>query len=651
MAESLVLIIFTAEQMSSSRILYSSLFFLLPLLVRAQQYLPDHNTRVFNGTHELAYPFAGGLNNPQFSQVDLNGDGIQDLYIFDRTGNKSITFLNTGSPGVIDLTYWPEYSARFPAMQDWAILYDYNCDGIEDIVCGYDQGIRLYKALWDGDGLHYVLDVDKLQYSEAGFNFDLAVGYIDIPGIGDVDMDGDVDVLTFNFATGGTVDYFQNKQVENGLPCGTWDMEHVESCWGNFYESGLHKTLDLDFACKGVTHKDGLHAGSTFMLFDEENDGDMDVVLGDLAFGNLTRIINGGDAMTAHITEQDTTFPSYSVPYEKPLFPAAFYIDIDNDGKKDMLVSPNNRNFSENHINVSYYKDISTDDTVEFQYKTDTLIVSDMLDFGEGAFPVFFDYDYDGLQDLIIGNTGYYDGGANTSQIALYRNTGTATLPQYSLVNSDFGGLSAFGFHNIAPTFFDGDGDGDADMLIGTEEGFVQYFKNIGPPGGPAQFILFGANYQGIDPGQNAAPQAIDVNGDALPDLIIGEKNGNLNYYENMGTASAPDFQLQDEFWGNVDVRAVGDLTGYSVPFLVHNGDGSNTLYVGCQAGTIYQYDPGATFTAPFTKLTATFNELDEGSYTSVCFADINNDGFAEMITGNARGGVSLYHDINGVNT
>jgi hypothetical protein len=33
---------------------------------------------------DLKFPFAGGLNAPQFSQADLNRDGLQDLVVFER---------------------------------------------------------------------------------------------------------------------------------------------------------------------------------------------------------------------------------------------------------------------------------------------------------------------------------------------------------------------------------------------------------------------------------------------------------------------------------------------------------------------------------------------------------------------------------------
>jgi len=617
--------------------------------MQAQNYIFDYSIKVNQFGNTLKFPFVGGLNNPQFSAIDINQDAVKDIYIFDRTGNKSLLLINEGSADEINYFYWQQYQQNFPSLSDWAILVDYNCDGLEDIITGFDGGVKTFLATYDGFTITFTEDIAKLQFTEAGFFFDMIVGYIDIPGFADVDFDGDIDVLTFN-PVGGIVDHYINNQVEDGLPCGTLAFEHINSCWGNFYESGLTKAVELDYDCKGVSKTtDGVHAGSTFMIFDEDADNDMDIVLGDLAFGNLNKLTNGGDKDIALITDQDTTFPEYDFSYEVPIFPAPFLIDINNDNKKDMLVSPNNINLAENLTNVAFYKNVSNDNTYEFDFENDSLFVSDMVDLGEGAYPVFFDYNYDGLHDLIIGNYGYFESGDNVGKLALYENTGTSSEPEFTLISRDLAGISAFNFTSLVPTFADLDNDDDADMLLGESDGFVHLFKNIGPPEGPAQFILFTPNYQGIDPGANAAPQLIDITGDDLPDLIIGEKNGNLNYYENTGTAAAPIFTLQNEFWGNVDVRTIGVLTGHAVPFLLKTNTDSYELYVGCEAGTIYLYEPTADFTGAFTKITATFNNLDEGAFSSVQLHDLNADGLPELITGNQRGGISMYRDENSI--
>ena len=42
----------------------------------------------------LKLALAGGLNQPQFSNIDLNGDGKLDLFVFDRTGYRASTYIN-----------------------------------------------------------------------------------------------------------------------------------------------------------------------------------------------------------------------------------------------------------------------------------------------------------------------------------------------------------------------------------------------------------------------------------------------------------------------------------------------------------------------------------------------------------------------------
>lgn len=616
----------------------------VPKQAATQSYVFNYQVDVFENGIQYQNAFAGGLNNPQFYPIDIDQDNDDDLFVFDRAGSTVLVF--TYEAGTY--TFWYQYAAIFPPMQNWVILIDYNCDELPDIVTGFEDGIKTYKANWNGFTFEFVEDVAKLNFFEAGFFFDLPVGYIDIPGFSDMDNDGDIDVLTFNM-TGGVVDYYKNHAVENGEACGTWSLEHVEGCWGNFYESGITYSVDLDYTCKGVTSaRENVHAGSTFMIFDEDADGDKDVVLGDLAFSVLNRLVNGGDALYGDIVDQDTTFPSYDKPYDTPLFPAAFLVDVDHDGVDDMLVSPNSVNSSESRKNVWYYKNVSTDESYVFDYQTDTFLVETIIDLGDGTFPAFFDYNNDGLLDIIAGNYGYYVDGDDIGQLALFENTGTADNPVYILIDRNFGGLADFGFNAICPTFADLDGDGDSDMLVGETNGYVHYFKNIAPPGNPASFVLFAGNYQGIRPGNNSTPFFADINQDGLPDLLIGEQNGNVNYYENTGTAAAPIFTLQNEFWGNIDVRLLGTVTGYSAPF-VYQSDAGNFVYVGCQDGTIYRYLPTADFTGAFTEETTMFNGIKAGSFSTVTMADINADGLPEMLLGNKRGGLQLFRDATSV--
>jgi hypothetical protein len=86
-------------------------------------------------------------------------------------------------------------------------------------------------------------------------------------------------------------------------------------------------------------------------------------------------------------------------------------------------------------------------------------------------------------------------------------------------------------------TFGDVDGDNDDDMIVGDASGNIHLFSNIASSGSskPNCFILSNSNYLGINVGSNATPQLVDVDRDGQIDLLIGERNGNINYYRNNG--------------------------------------------------------------------------------------------------------------------
>src|ERR1035437_6745009 len=74
----------------------------------------NDNIIVTRNGDTLMLPWAGGLNNPQFSAIDLNGDGIKDLFVFDRDANKVITFINQGIKNKSIFLSPPKYHPLFP---------------------------------------------------------------------------------------------------------------------------------------------------------------------------------------------------------------------------------------------------------------------------------------------------------------------------------------------------------------------------------------------------------------------------------------------------------------------------------------------------------------------------------------------------------
>ena len=609
----------------------------------------------------------GGLSSPQFSEVDLNNDGIQDLYIYDKIGGLSLTYLNGGTPNQVAYQYAPEFEANFPNLVEWVLLRDYNGDGIQDVFAYSSTpgipGIEVFTGFYDANNRIAFKQnnlpggqFNIIYYPGSSGNNNLYVSSIDYPAIDDIDGDGDLDIVTFNIA-GGIVELYENQSIERGFGKDSLQYLLTDRCWGKFFESGITKEVDLSSEPNECAlnfrasepRNGGVHAGSTLLTLDLDNDGDKEVVLGDISFTNLNLVVNGGTPENAFMTSQDIAFPSTNVPTDIPLFPAAFYLDVNNDGIKDLLTAPNLGNdIGETYEVAWFYENTGTNENPVFELRQKDLFTKDMIDYGTGAQPVFVDYNQDGLQDLVVGNKSFFvPGGNRNASVYLYENIGTATTPKYELKNDDLFGLNVFSQNawRFTPTFGDLDGDGDLDALIGEEFGNLFYAENIAGEGQPFQFSTSTFGYQNIDVGQSSRPQIIDMNRDGLPDLVIGERNGNLNYFENTGTATSPIFPADpsNNFFGKVDAREINQVTGYSAPTILEM-DGNYQLFVGNETGKILMYEEiEGNLTGTFTKTNENFGNVKVGGEIHPTFADIDKDGFLEMAIGNFRGGLTFF--------
>lgn len=636
--------------------------FVSQLLTAQNPFYRRTDVPVLNSGVALKYPWIGGLNNPQFSAADLNNDGVQDLVVFDRSGDIVHTFINNGTPNQIDYTYQSRYQANFPQVRDWMLLTDINCDGIADLFSSSGtDGITVYTGQYNANNeLTFTLTNNEL--TSLPDNEKIYVAIYDIPAIVDVDNDGDVDILSFG-PVGGYVYYHQNLSVENGLPCGTLQYDLNTHCWGKFYESGITTTVDLEVGCtEGFVappdspEKDGLHPGSTLLVMDLDppgtGNGAKEIILGDISYSNLTMLTNGGTLQTANMIAQDTLFPSYGIPAILTTFPAAFHLDVNNDGLKDLLVSPNTVAQSE-HYRCAFLYQNNGNLTQQYQYTTDMFLTNEMIEVSRLANPTLFDYNNDGLLDIVIANYGYMDEiGDFGTALALYRNIGTPTAPAFEWITNNFSNISGqflLPRLGIRPTFGDLDGDGDQDMILGDKDGFIHYFKN-NPTDGIANFALFQEQFQGLDVFQYSTPQLIDINKDGLLDLIIGHHNGAMRYFQNNGTAANPLFNAAsatNAFFGGVDVKEVGNPTGFSAPQMIEY-DGQFLLFVGAESGKIHVYNDIEANLATgmlFTKITDNILPEYIGLRASPAIADLNNDGYLDMIVGTYNGGLYWFSE------
>lgn len=623
----------------------------------------------------LAMPWFGGFNNPIISDIDMNNDGVKDLYIFEMVTWKHYTFINNGTPNQVDYEFAPEYINHFPDLWDFVILEDYDCDGIDDIFSYSIAGIQVWKGYYDNDTVNFEFITFRLEHPDPNgqpFNQPVYADRINLPAFVDVDFDTDLDILGFE-QFGGHVAYYQNMSDEMGFGCDSLIFEKRTNCWGEFCEcSPITNQITLkdgDPWCRWYNftppqhESDGpdtiptRHTGSTLLSFDEDGDDAVELLVGDASFDNMIMLRNKLNAQNRDcMISQDTAFPSYDTPIDLPVFPAAYLLDVNNDAKQDLLIAPFNMNFcrldplfdtTANIHNIHLYQNVDTGSNYDFSFVQDDFMVNGMMDIGENAHPAFFDFNGDGKLDIIAGNCYSYTEQSNLNKgLTLLKNIGEKWDPEYELVTHNYAGLDSLELIALRPTFGDLDDDGDMDMLIGEQLGTMYYFENISNgPTDSAEFMLADNFFEGIDVGEFSTPQLVDVDSDEVLDIITGEKVGRVFYYHNTGTKTNYSFAdtATSDWFGEIDVRN-GQPFGFSVPFLTKNPVNQSMMLVGNITGNMFLYDNiDNNLNGVFSIADSSWTDERDGSRLSPYGGDINNGGLPEFIVGLSRGGFKMY--------
>jgi hypothetical protein len=255
---------------------------------------------------------------------------------------------------------------------------------------------------------------------------------------------------------------------------------------------------------------------------------------------------------------------------------------------------------------------------------------------GGTGFIELVDLDDDG--DLDILQAGYY------GIIEYFENTGTATVPAFSTSTQNPFGLTTLVQFAI-PSAADMDNDGDIDIIFGEYYGNMQYFENTGTPSAPA-FAAPVTNPFGLTATVDfALPEIIDLDGDGDLDLIASEYEGNIQYFENTGTAMVPTFaapvlnpfNYAPEVGGYIAVPSMVDL----------DQDGDLDLLTGIDNGDFSYYENTGTSTAPSfaAPVTNPFGLIAITPYVLPCFGDLDNDGDYDLMVGEQYGNMTYFEN------
>jgi hypothetical protein len=659
-----------------SLIFFTSSFINTNLFAQNFSFSPFPVSVSVNGNY-LSNPWSGSYNSGQFWPCDINNDGQNDLLVYDKTSERVLTFLARVENGNLVWRYNPDFEDFIPPMEAWMASADFNCDGKLDLFTQTTLGIKVYKniSLIPGQAA-FALEIDGLTSQGLSGQINVQVNVYGAPSFLDVDNDGDLDILNFDFS-GNTVEFHKNLILENTGNCAGFQLKKDTCVFGRFATKPICGQIKLNTSCFGAKPggspgipTDNLariqHLGSQLCALDLDNDGDKDLLVGDLGCPLLNRLVNGGTLSKALITNADTLFPNVSNYVKLNFFPSAYHLDMDFDGIKDLMVSPTYfSNVSENYLidgkNASHFYKNNNAGAPDFQWIGKDYFQNQGLDAGEESTPAFADADGDGDQDLWIGNLGNTQGNLVVGKIAFYRNIGTTLQPNFTWETDDYLSLSTLSRKRMRPIFQDFNGDGALDFAWISAQGTIS--PSI--PDSTRLFVLLNQNAAGqalsFPPVSQAirypfafdlydSPVWVDVNGDNMKDMLVGKyQSGRIQYWRVSGTWPNLQFSLQNGNYGNVARYPLASNANLALADVDQNGN--LDLVVGdftgnCKWFPNFLQSSGNTFLADsswyFNQMTNQRTYRKWGLFVSPALADLNGDGFPEMAFGTLGGGIIL---------
>ena len=635
-------------------------------------------TPVFGAPVQIAGIDVGSRSTPALG--DLDGDGDLDIVVGDFNGHLS-TITNTGTAATpafdapvqvadIDVGYFST-----PA------LGDLDGDGDLDIVAGDLHG-RLFTIANTGTA------------TTPGFGAPVQIGGIDVgsrstPALGDLDGDGDLDIVAGN-VDGQLLTFIGSSDPRIGVGVTAENDAPVQAAnAGLTLNEGARGTVaaamldydDAEQADDAITYTIDTTTANGTLWLDANDNGALDAgeelaateifTQADIGVGRLRYTHNGGEATSdgfqfdvsdgaGGLTENQsfaiTVTPVNDAPSLTGFAPSVTLLENTVNATPQLLdadvtfIDPDN-NFTGGTLVVA---GLLAEDRISIR---DQGAGAGLIQFNAGTGAVSFGGVAVGTATGGIGGTLTVTFNASATSAAIealienltYANVSDAPTASRTLTVdvTDAAGAgthgAALGFtahasdplagidvgYSSTPAFGDLDGDGDLDIVVGNKEGRLLTITNTGTAAAP----VFGAPVQigGIDVGSYSSPALGDIDGDGDVDIIAGNSSGDLFTITNTGTAATPAF--------GAPVRAGNGMGPRTIPALGDlDGDGDLDIVVGDFNGHLSTITNTGTAATPVFGTPVQIAGIDVDTFSAPTLGDLDGDGDLDIVVGKSHG-------------
>lgn len=208
-------------------------------------------------------------------------------------------------------------------------------------------------------------------------------------------------------------------------------------------------------------------------------------------------------------------------------------------------------------------------------------------------------------------------------------------------------------YYNNNAEFADLDGDGDFDVLSVSGYGDLSFYENTGTATNPS-FAAPALSPFGLSGyfSYGSRPSLVDIDDDGDLDLFIGDYYGNITFYENTGTATAPAFSSSSNFpFGITSPSYYSYNVVLDFADMDDDGDFDLLMAQGYPSGAFYYQNDGDSVNALFAApIPASLFGIPTPNYANPAISDIDDDGDYDIFAFE-YGEIRMYENIGSSTT